>query len=64
MADSLNILIKALLEKQSKDNIVKEIQQIQDVINNKPLLFKVKIDGNEFKQLSANLSKISSDMSK
>jgi hypothetical protein len=62
--NELSVIIKALLEKQSKDNILNEIKQIQDTINKSPLKFKIETNSDEFKKLSSELEKLSLNLNK
>ena len=60
--DNLSIIIKALLEKKSKEDIIDEIKQIQNIIDKSPLKIKIDIDNAEFKRFSDNISKLNNSI--
>jgi len=62
MSDNISILIKALLEKSSKEQILKEITELQNNINKSPLKIKIDIDNSEFKSFASNIQKLSSSV--
>ncbi|HHX66641.1 MAG TPA: phage tail tape measure protein, partial [Gallicola sp.] len=60
--DNLSIIIKALLEKKSKEDIIDEIKQIQNITDKSPLKIKIDIDNAEFKNFAENLKRVNNNI--
>ncbi|MDD4804542.1 MAG: phage tail tape measure protein [Candidatus Pacebacteria bacterium] len=58
MDNKISILIKAILEKKSKEQMMGEIKTIQDEINKTPLKFKIDIDNEEFRKFSSSINEL------
>jgi len=64
LADNIQILIAALLEKSSTAQIKKDIDELQKYCNDKKLKLTLDIDNSEFKLFSERLGKLSTDITK
>lgn len=62
--NELGIFLKALLDPNSLKDIKTEISNLQNLFDKSPIKIKLDVEGNEFKQFSANIQKLSTEMNK
>ena len=62
--NQLGLLLSVLLDPRGKEQILKDIGYIQEVVNKTPLKLKIDVDSAEFKAFAANIEKLGLSINK